>query len=433
MLQSKLFTKIERSFPKDEESPNARFLERGGFAYKNSAGVYSYLPLGWRVIQKISNIVREEMDAIGGQEMLMAALHDKHYLKATGRWDVDVVFKVFSRGDKEPSFNISWTHEEIIAEIAKKYVNSYRDLPFSAYQIQTKFRHEPRAKSGLLRGREFLMKDLYSFHADEKDLYSYYDEVATAYAKVFERCGLKAYYTLASGGEFTINNTHEFQVESEVGEDTIYACDSCMYAENNEVSKLSAEGGSASGGKDSNKCPKCGGKISEKKSIEVGNIFPLGTKYSEAFDLNFLDKDGNKKLVVMGSYGIGISRLMATAVEVHHDEKGIVWPENIAPFKVHLLALGSHLPRSAKPAGRNEAGKSSADDLYADLQKKNVEVLYDDREASPGEKLVGADLIGLPFRAVISEKTGGKVEVRRRNEKDAKLIDIKEFIKILGN
>lgn len=414
MRQSKLFTKIERSFPKDEESPNALFLERGGFAYKNSAGVYSYLPLGWKVIQKISNIVREEMDAIGGQEMLMSALHDKHYLKATGRWDVDVVFKVISGGDKEPSFNISWTHEEIIAEIAKKYVNSYRDLPFSAYQIQTKFRHEPRAKSGLLRGREFLMKDLYSFHADEKDLYRYYDEVAKAYARVFERCGLKAYYTLASGGEFTINNTHEFQVESEVGEDTIYACDSCMYAENNEVSKL----------KDGGKCPtrlpdgqECGGKISEKKSIEVGNIFPLGTKYSEAFDLNFLDKGGNKKLVVMGSYGIGISRLAATAVEVHHDEKGIIWPESIAPFKVHLLALG----------------KSSADDLYANLQKKNVEVLYDDREASPGEKLVEADLIGLPFRAVISEKTGGKVEVRRRNEKDAKLMDKEEFIKMVSN
>lgn len=407
MLQSKLFTKIERSFPKGEESPNAKFLERAGFAYKNSAGVYSYLPLGWRVIQKISNIIREEMDAIGGQEMLMAALHDKHYLKATGRWDVDVVFKVLSGGDKEPSFNISWTHEEIIAEIAKKYVSSYRDLPFAAYQIQTKFRHEPRAKSGLLRGREFLMKDLYSFHATEEDLFKYYDEVAKAYAKVFERCGVKAYYTLASGGDFTISNTHEFQVASEVGEDTIYACDSCMYAENSEVSKL----------KGGDKCPKCGKKVSEIKSIEVGNIFPLGTKYSEAFNLDFLDKNGEKKPVVMGSYGIGVSRLMATAVEVHHDEKGIIWPEAIAPFRVHLLALG----------------KSSAKDLYNDLQKKNIEVLYDDREVSPGEKLVEADLVGLPFRAVVSEKTGGKIEVKRRTEKDAKLMGKDEFIKTVRN
>ncbi len=284
MLQSKLFTKIERSFPKDEESPNAMFLERGGFVYKNSAGIYSYLPIGWRVIRKISDIIREEMDAIGGQEMLMATLHDKHYLKATGRWDVDVVYKVVEGNKKEPSFNISWTHEEIIAEIAKKYVSSYRDLPFAAYQIQTKFRHEPRAKSGLLRGREFFMKDLYSFHASEEDMLRYYDEVAKAYTKVFERCGLKAFYTLAAGGDFTASNTHEFQVASETGEDTIYACQSCMYAENKEVSKL----------KDGDKCPKCSGKISEKKSIEVGNIFPLGTKYSEAFDLNFLDKDGNK-------------------------------------------------------------------------------------------------------------------------------------------
>ncbi|MBI4084903.1 MAG: hypothetical protein HY432_00065 [Candidatus Liptonbacteria bacterium] len=406
MLQSKLFTKIERSFPKDEEALNARFLERAGFIYKNSAGVYSYLPLGWRVIKKISDIVREEMDAIGGQEIFMAALHDKRYLKATGRWDVEVVFKVIEGDKREPSFNISWTHEEVIAEIAKKYVNSYRDLPFAAYQIQTKFRNEPRAKSGLLRGREFLMKDLYSFHESEEDLSRYYEEVGKAYIKVFGRCGLKAFYTLAAGGEFTASNTHEFQVASEVGEDTIFACSSCMYAENSEVSKL----------KDGGKCPKCGEKIKETKSIEIGNIFPLGTKYSEAFNLNFLDKEGNKKLVVMGSYGIGVSRLMATAVEVSHDEKGIIWPEAIAPFRVHLLALG----------------ESSAKDIYNDLQNKDVEVLYDDRDVSPGEKLVESDLIGLPFRAVVSNKTGNMIEVKRRNEKESKLMDKKEFIKIVS-
>ncbi len=420
MLQSKLFTKIERSFPKGEESPNAMLLERAGFVYKNSAGIYSYLPIGWRVIRKISDIIREEMDAIGGQEMLMATLHDKRYLKATGRWDVDVVYKVIEGGGKEPSFNISWTHEEIIAEIAKKYVSSYKDLPFAAYQIQTKFRREPRAKSGLLRGREFLMKDLYSFHADEEDMLRYYDEAAKAYKKVFERCGLKAFYTLAAGGDFTASNTHEFQVASETGEDTIYACKQCMYAENNEVSKL----------KNGDKCPKCpstssgqAGKISEIKSIEVGNIFPLGTKYSEAFNLNFLDKDGNKKLVVMGSYGIGVSRLMATVVEVHHDDSGIIWPESLAPFKVHLLELGS-------PS--NEAGRSSAKDLYLDLQKRNIKVLYDDREVSPGGKLVEADLIGIPFRAVVSKKTGDKVEVKRRDEKEARLMEKEEFIKLVS-
>ncbi|MDP3948960.1 MAG: aminoacyl--tRNA ligase-related protein [bacterium] len=413
MLQSKLFTKIERSFPKDEESLNAKLLERVGLVYKNSAGVYSYLPLGWRVIRKISDIIREEMDAIGGQEMLMATLHDKHYLKATGRWDVDVVFKVSEGKNKEPSFNISWTHEEIIAEIAKKYVSSYRDLPFAAYQIQTKFRHEPRAKSGLLRGREFLMKDLYGFHASNEDMLRYYDEVAKAYKKIFERCGLEAFYTLAAGGDFTSSNTHEFQVASEIGEDTIFACRACMYAENKEISKL----------KDEDKCPKCStstgsgqaGKVSEMKSIEVGNIFPLGTKYSEAFDLSFLDKEGNKKPVVMGSYGIGVSRLMATAVEIHHDDNGIIWPESLAPFRVHLLELGD----------------VSAKDIYADLQKRNIEVLYDDREISPGGKLVEADLLGIPFRAVISKKTGGKVEVKRRNEKEAKLMEKEEFIELM--
>ena len=212
MRQSELFSKTRREAPKDEESVNAKLLTRGGFVYKNSAGVYSFLPLGWRVLKKIADIIREEMDAIGGQEMLMAALHDKRYLTATGRWDVGVVYKVFAGNEDEPSFNISWTHEEVIAEIAASYVNSYQDLPLAAYQIQTKFRHEPRAKSGLLRGREFLMKDLYSFHVSENDLNKYYQKVAKAYHKIFKRCGLKSIYTLAAGGEFTVSNTHEFQI-----------------------------------------------------------------------------------------------------------------------------------------------------------------------------------------------------------------------------
>ena len=407
MLQSRLFTKVERTFPKDEEAANARFLERAGFIYKNSAGVYSYLPLGWRVIQKLVAIIREEMNAIGGQEMFMPALHDKRYLSATGRWDVDVVFKVLDGKNPKPAFSLSWTHEELITELASKYVHSYKDLPFSAYQIQTKFRNEPRAKSGLLRGREFMMKDLYSFHRDEKDLNRFYDIVKEAYFNVFKRAGIPAVYTLAAGGDFTSRNTHEFQAICPVGEDTIYVCSKCGSAENKEISKLS----------DGGRCPKCDGRIKEEKAIEVGNIFPLGVKYSEAFDLCYTDEKGKKNPVVMGSYGIGVSRLMATVVEMHHDDKGIVWPESVAPFKVHLLELGD----------------ASAKTIYEDLQKIGVEVLYDDRNSSAGEKLTEADLIGLPFRLVMSPKTGDKIEVKKRNENKTENMSFEAVIKLLGN
>lgn len=384
MKQSLYFSKTSKTVSKDDVSVNARLLEQGGFIYKNSAGIYTFLPLGWRVIQKIAQIIREEMNRIGGLEMFMPALHDKRYLKATGRWDVDVVFKVSEGLGKEPNFNISWTHEEIIAEIAARYVNSYRDLPFSAYQIQTKFRNEPRAKSGLLRGREFMMKDLYSFHATQADLGRFYAEVKAAYFKVFERCGLTAFYTLAAGGDFTAGNTHEFQVLSEVGEDTIFVCEKCQYAENAEISKLTAPG----------KCPKCAGAIKQAKAIEVGNIFPLGTKYSKAFNLNYADQAGQKHPVVMGSYGIGLGRVMATAVEVYNDEKGIIWPKSLAPFQAHLVRLGE----DADVVG-------AADKLYADLQAGGVEVLYDDRDKSPGEKLADSDLLGIPVRLVVSGKT----------------------------
>lgn len=406
MKQSQLFTKTSKTVSKDDVSVNAKFLEQGGFIYKNSAGIYSYLPLGWRVIQKIGNIIREEMNAIGALEMFMPALHDKHYLKATGRWDVDVVYKVISGEDKEPNFNISWTHEEIISEIASRFVNSYKDLPFSAYQIQTKFRHEPRAKSGLLRGREFMMKDLYSFHATEEDFQQYYEKVADAYMKIFNRCGLKAIYTEAAGGEFTVSNTHEFQVLSPVGEDTIFVCEKCSYAVNEEIKTVDI-------------CPKCSGKFINQKSIEVGNIFPLGTKYSEAFDLKFTDAEGQKKFVVMGSYGIGLGRVMGTAVEVFNDEAGIIWPETIAPFQVHLIAL-----RGAE----DQAGK-----IYENLQSSGIEVLYDDRDGKgAGEKFADSDLIGIPYRVVISEKTMAQdsVEIKKRNEKEAKLVPIQNLISL---
>ncbi|OGN00574.1 MAG: hypothetical protein A3B91_01725 [Candidatus Yanofskybacteria bacterium RIFCSPHIGHO2_02_FULL_41_29] len=412
MKLSQLFTKTLREAPTDEEAINAKLLVRSGFVFKNSAGIYSFLPLGWRVLNKIADIIREEMNAIGGQELFMPALVEKKYMEPTGRWDLDVGYYVNEKrkaqNEKQEQFVLGWSHEEVLTTIATKFISSYKDLPFSAYQIQTKFRHEARAKSGLLRGREFMMKDLYSFHVSEEDLSQYYEKVAKAYHKIFERCGLKSIYTLAGGGVFTDKFTHEFQILSDIGEDTVYICDKCEYAENEEIAKI----------KNGDRCPNCNGKIEEKKSIEVGNIFNQGTKYSEALDLQFTGENGHKKPVVMGAYGIGLGRVMGTVVEVHHDDRGIIWPENIAPFKVHLIVLDGH--------------NKEADKVYDDLIKNGVEVLYDDREdRTPGEKFADADLIGCPIRLVVSKKTLEKdgVEIKKRNSKElniAKIADIKK-------
>ena len=403
MKLSKLFTKTLREAPKDEESINAKLLIRGGFIFKNSAGIYTFLPLGWRVIEKLARIVREEINTIGGEELFMPALVEKKYWEATGRWDVEIGFEAKGKKEKNSAFVLGWSHEDILTSMAAKFISSYKDLPRAVYQIQTKFRNESRAKSGLLRGREFLMKDLYSFHESENDLFRYYDLVKRAYFRIFNRSGLEVIYTLAAGGMFTISDTHEFQALSSVGEDKIFVCSKCHYAENSEMSKL----------KDGDKCPKCGAEIQGKKSIEVGNIFPLGTKYSEAFDLKYSDKDGNQKHVVMGSYGIGISRLMGTIVEVHNDGMGILWPEDVAPFKVHLIVLDH----------RNQ----EADKIYEDLEKSGAEVLYDDRvEQSAGEKFADADLIGCPIRIVVSKKTLEKdsAEIKLRGQQKTGLVKL---------
>lgn len=418
MRQSQLFTKTLKSVSKDEQSVNAKLLERGAFIYKNSAGIYTYLPLGYRVLDKIADIIREEMNAIGGQEMFMPALVEKKYMDATNRWNVDVGFKI-----QDQNFVLGWTHEEVLTAIASKFISSYKDLPFAAYQIQTKFRNEPRAKSGILRGREFMMKDLYSFHTSEGDLWKYYEEVKKAYFKVFERMELKAIYTLAAGGAFTKSNTHEFQILSPVGEDTILICEKCEYAENAEISKLRA----------GDKCPQCGGTIKKEQSIEVGNIFPLGTKYSQALELKFTDEAGRQQPVVMGSYGIGLGRVMGTIVEVSHDDKGIIWPENVAPFQIHLLGLVSHNPPSTPSYLKRGKGElSPAGKIYRALREAGIEVLYDDREVSAGVKFADADLIGIPYRAVVSEKTKDKVEIKKRDSDETKLVDVKELIQILS-
>ncbi len=397
MHQSQLFTRTSRESPKDAISINAQLLERGGFIYKNSAGVYSFLPLGWRVLQKIAAIIKEEMNLIEAQEMFMPALVEKKYWETTDRWNVDIGFEVKGKKDDKANFVLGWTHEEVITEIISHFVNSPKDLPFAAYQVQTKFRNEARVKSGLLRGKEFIMKDLYSFHATQEDFENYYQKVKEAYERVFKRLDLDALYVLAGGGDFTATHTHEFQVISSIGEDAIAACSNCRYAENKEISKLS----------DGDLCPKCKGKIKMENAIEVGNIFPLGNKYSQSFNL--------RTPVIMGSYGIGLSRAMGTVVEIHHDERGIIWPDSIAPFQVHLIEIGERLAKKT----------------YKDLQKQNIEVLYDERQVSAGEKFVDADLLGIPWRWIVSEKTAGQIEVKRRDSDKAELVSYEDAFKLL--
>ena len=410
MRQSKNFTKATKDLPKDETSFNAQALIRAGFVDKLAAGIYTYLPLGLRVLRKISQIIREEMDRIGGQELLMPALNPKDNWMQTGRWEgFDALFKLGNSSDSK-EYALAPTHEEIVTPLTQKHVFSYKDLPVYPYHIQTKFRNEKRAKAGLIRGREFLMKDLYSFHTDQDDLDNYYLNSQKAYFKIFERCGLldKTYLTYASGGSFS-KYSHEFQTVTEAGEDTIYICEDCSIAINSEIIG------------EQSTCPNCGNKkLKEERAVEVGNIFKLGTKFSEPFGFEYTDEEGSKKPVIMGCYGLGPSRVMGTVVEIHHDDKGIIWPEELSPYKVHLIELMSD----------NEEVKKTAEVLYEELMNKDIEVLYDDREVSAGAKFAEADLIGCTYRIVISEKTLKKniFEFKKRNEEKAEMLSRDELI-----
>ena len=400
MKQSTLFYKSLKESPKDAQAKSHILLTRAGFIDQSAAGVFTFLPLGLRVLKNIERIIREEMIKVDGQEILMPALISKESWEKTGRWEsFDVLFKLKGSGDKE--YGLGATHEEVISPLAKKIILSYKDLPLCLFQIQTKFRDELRVKSGLLRTREFLMKDLYSFHTDEEDLGEYYEKVSKAYLNIFKRCGIKAYKTLASGGSFS-KFSHEYQMVTEAGEDTIYVCSQCDIAINKEI-------------KDKvKKCPQCGGsKFEEKKAVEVGNIFNLGDKYSLPFDLKFKDKDGKEKPVIMGCYGIGLSRLMAAIVEANNDERGIIWPKEVAPFDIHLISIKA---------------KKEADKLYNKLKDKRV--LYDDREdVGAGEKFADADLMGIPERWVISSKTLEKksIEIKKRNSQKPKIVKIDSY------
>ncbi|KKQ46512.1 MAG: Proline-tRNA ligase [Candidatus Yanofskybacteria bacterium GW2011_GWC2_37_9] len=413
MRQSFLFTKTKKESPMDEVSRNAEFLIRGGFIHKEMAGVYSYLPLGFQVLRKIENIIREEMNKVGGIEILMSSFQPKENWEKTGRWKgMNDLYKVSDSSGREVA--LGPTHEEIIVPILKNYVSSYKDLPVAIYQIQNKFRMELRAKSGMLRGREFIMKDMYSFHASKEDFEKFYDEMKNVYKSIFKRVGIGhlTYMTFASGGTFS-KYSHEFQTISSAGEDVIYIDETSGIALNKEVFSdevlsqlnLTKE------------------KLVEKRAIEVGNIFDLKTKYSEPFDLSYTDPKEKKHTVLMGCYGIGLSRLLGAIVEVLSDDKGIIWPESIAPFQVHLLSLGD-----------DEAVLKEADKIYESLQKNNIEVLFDDRKAvSAGEKFADADLLGMPYRVVVSERSMKEngIEIKKRSEKKGKIISYKELLNLV--
>lgn len=405
MRQSQLFTKTRKEAPSDETSKNAELLIRAGFVHKELAGVYSYLPLGLRTLNKIIGVIREEMNAIGGQELLMSALQDKELWSRTDRWDdakVDNWFKTELKSGGETGLGI--THEEPLTRIMSEQVSSYRDLPILAYQFQNKFRNELRAKSGVMRGKEFLMKDMYSFSKDNEAHEEDYQKIKQAYIKIFKRLGIgdKTFITFADGGIFS-DFSEEFQTLTESGEDVIYVHEEKGIALNREV--YTDENVEKLGIKKED--------LIEKKAVEVGNIFHLGTRFSDAIGLKYKDEEGKEVPVVMGSYGIGPTRLLGTLVEVLSDEKGMIWPKEVAPFQVHLVRLGV-----------NEDTVKFADKIYEDLKNKGVEVLYDDRDMRAGEKFADSDLIGIPLRFVVSDKTveQDKVEVKYRNKDGSELV-----------
>ncbi|MBU6214682.1 prolyl-tRNA synthetase [Patescibacteria group bacterium] len=385
MRHSQLFTKTRRETPSDEVAKNAQLLMRAGYIHKEMAGVYSYLPLGLRTLNRIVQIIREEMDAIGGQELVMSALQDKELWSRTDRWDdakVDIWFKTLFKSGGETGLGI--THEEPLTRIMTEHISSYRDLPVYAYQFQNKFRNELRAKAGIMRGKEFLMKDLYSFSRNEVEHADFYTSAREAYRKVFRRLGIGdwTYLTFASGGIFS-EFSEEFQTISNAGEDTIYIDEAKGIAVNKEVMS-------------DDSLEKLGlhrSSLVERRAIEVGNIFNLGTRFSEKLGLTYADEQGVSRPVVMGCYGIGPSRLMGVLVETLADEKGIVWPAVVAPFRYHLVSLGH--------AG-DEVSKV-ADELYADLEKAGIATLYDDRDLRAGEKFADSDLLGMPYRIVVGK------------------------------
>jgi prolyl-tRNA synthetase len=411
MRQSQLFTKTRKEAPSDEVAKNAQLLIRAGFIFKEMAGVYALLPLGLRVVEKIKTIVREEMNAIRSSELIMTALQRKEVWEKTTRWSdeiVDVWFKTRLKDDTE--LGLGWSHEEPIVEMMKQYVHSYKDLPISVYQFQTKLRNELRAKSGMMRGREFVMKDMYSFHASKEDLDVYYNETIEAYKRVYNRLGIgeDTYVTFASGGAFT-KFSHEFQTICDAGEDVIYLHRGKNIAVNEEViDEAIKELGITRD------------ELELVKTAEVGNIFNFGTQKTDDMDLYYTGSDGSQQSLYIGSYGIGITRAMGVIVEKLSDEKGIVWPEAIAPFAVHMIVLGNAV--------------EAAEEVYAKLVTAGIEVLLDDRiDTTAGEKFADSDLIGIPHRVVVSEKSlaKGGLEYKARTSDESSIVSVDGLLGML--
>jgi prolyl-tRNA synthetase len=410
MRVSQLFTKTRKQAPADETSKNAQLLIRAGFVYKVMAGVYAYTPLGLRVLENIKQIIREEMNAVDGQELIMTNLQPKEVWETTTRWSDDVVDVWFKTKLKdETEIGLAWSHEEAIMEMMKQFIESYKDLPTSVYQFQTKLRNELRAKSGIMRGREFVMKDMYSLHANAEDLDAYYSKVIEAYKRVYDRLGLgdDTYVTFASGGAFT-KFSHEFQTICDAGEDILYVHREKNIAVNEEVLEDAvAELGISKS------------ELEKVKSAEVGNIFNFGTEKSEQMGIYITGKHGREQPIYLASYGIGVTRVMGVIVEKFADERGIVWPENVAPYQAYIVRIGD----SAEVT-------KAADGLYKMLQEKNIDVLYDDRDARPGEKFADADLLGIPHRIVVSEKmlAKGVFEYKSRTTTENEECDAKALL-----
>jgi prolyl-tRNA synthetase len=405
MRQSQLCTKTRKEPPSNEEAKNAQLLIQAGYIHKEMAGVYDFLPLGLRVRENLKEIIREEMNSVGGQELSLTSLQKKEIWQATGRWgiaDDELWFKTQLASGGE--IGLAWSHEDPLTALMTQHISSYTDLPQAVYQFQTKLRNELRAKSGIMRGREFMMKDLYSFSKSQEEHETFYEKMKSAYENIFDRVSLSdiTYFTHAGAGAFSDNISHEFQTVCEVGEDIIFISDDRDIAINQEM--MSEETLDAFNLKRDN--------LRKEPAVEVGNIFPLGTKYSEPLGLTFKNENGEEKPVIMGSYGIGVGRLMGTVVEIMADEAGLVWPKALAPFDAHLLALG------------DGAVSDRAGALYKTLTKKGIDVLYDDRSVGAGEKFADADLVGIPNRLVISENTIAeeKVEIKKRTEDEEHLV-----------
>lgn len=413
MKRSELFTKTTKTVPADETSRNAKLLIQAGFVHKEMAGVYAYLPLGLRVLEKIKQIVREEMNGIGGQELLMTNLQPRSVWETTGRWNdslVDIWFKTeLKNGDQ---IGLAWSHEEPIMRMLSDYVHSYKDLPVAVYQFQTKLRNELRAKSGIMRGREFLMKDMYSVHATKEDLEQFYSQVIAAYQRIYDRLGIgdQTYVTFAAGGAFT-KFSHEFQTICPAGEDWLYLDRERNIAVNEEV--LDTAVTELNLNRDN---------LEKVRSAEVGNIFNFGIDKAEQMGVNFTDKDNTQKPFYYGSYGIGITRVMGVIAELFSDERGLIWPANIAPYQVYLVNIGE-----------GEDVQTMTRKVYDELLARGVEVLWDDRAVRPGEKFADCDLMGIPVRVVVSDKTiaAGGVEYKKRADSEANIISQTELLSLV--